>query len=154
VVILLTVSSAAIVTLSKNLKHSIFAFVATLIGISGMYIFLMADLLAIANIILNVVALSVLIIIGALLTSKVTDFKIPKSVKQKYIYAGISLLFFILLVILIFITPWKTEKSELTNYTIKAIEESIITSYLMPLEIVSIFLLSALVGAAFLIRKR
>jgi len=55
---------------------------------------------------------------------------------------------------LIIITPWKTGKSELTNYTIKAIGESIITTYLMPLEIVSIFLLSALVGTAYLIRKR
>lgn len=114
----------------------------------------MADFLAITNILLNVVSFSVLIIIGTLLTNKVTDFKIPKPVKQKYLYAGILLSFFILLVILIFITPWKTGKSELTNYTIKAIGESIITSYLMPLEIVSIFLLSALVGAAFLIRKR
>ncbi len=153
-VILLTVSSAALITLSNNLKHSIFAFIATFSGISGIYIFLMADFLAITNILLNIVAFSVLIIIGALLTNKVTDFKIPKSLKQKNLYSGISVSFFILLVILIFITPWKTGKSELTNYTIKAIGESIITSYLVPLEIVSILLVSALVGTAFLIRKR
>ncbi|MBL7135808.1 MAG: NADH-quinone oxidoreductase subunit J [Candidatus Marinimicrobia bacterium] len=140
--------------LSNNLKHSIFAFIATFTGISGIYIFLIADFLAIVHILLNVVAFSILIIIGAIITNKVSDFKIPEPVKQKYLYAGFSLLFFILLLILIFITPWKTGKSELTNYTIKAIGESIITSYLMPLEIVSIFLLSALVGTAYLIRKR
>ncbi|MCK4688839.1 MAG: NADH-quinone oxidoreductase subunit J, partial [Candidatus Marinimicrobia bacterium] len=143
-----------IVILSNNLKHSIFAFIATFTGISGIYIFLIADFLAIVQILLNVVAFSILIIIGVIITNKVPDFKIPKPVKQKYLYAGFSLLFFILLLIFIFSTPWKTGKSELTNYTIKAIGESIITTYLMPLEIVSIFLLSALVGTAYLIRKR
>ena len=57
----------------KNVIHSAFALFFTLLGVSGFYVLLHADFIAITQIMVYVGGILILLIFGVMLTTKITD---------------------------------------------------------------------------------
>ena len=151
--ITILVSSVYVVT-SKNLVRSAVALFFTLFGLAGFYIMLYADFIAGARILIYVGGILVLIIFGVMLTNKMDKPSIANSSQNQIIAAIVSVIFFIAQVVVIFQTDW-VENSPLNHdATIKTIGTQLMSSYILPFEIVSILLLAALIGAATLARKK
>ena len=73
---LIVLCSGAVVVLSKNIMHSAFALLFTFFGMAGLYAMLMADFIAVAQIMIYVGGILVLIIFAVMLTAKVTGIVI------------------------------------------------------------------------------
>ena len=73
---LFTVASAAFVVFTKNVVYAAFSLLATLFGVAGLYIFLEADFLAAAQVLVYVGGILILIIFGVMLTHRVMDVEL------------------------------------------------------------------------------
>ena len=152
-VVTVTVVSAAVVVLNSQLIYSAVALLFTLFGVAGLYVFLWADFIAGVQLLVYVGGILVLIIFGVMLTNRIDQSSIASSSKNQFIGGLCSLAIFVLLIGVIFNTPWKVNATQIQENTVSIIGKMLLNEYLLPFEIASILLLAALMGAALLSRK-
>src|SRR5215470_14149155 len=70
---MMTLISAFIVVLSRNIQRSVFALLFTLFGIAGLFLFLHADFLAATQVLIYVGGVLVLLLFGIMLTQKMVE---------------------------------------------------------------------------------
>ncbi len=150
----LTVGSACVVAFSKNIVRSAFSLLLTFWGVAGLYALCGADFLAAAQVLIYVGGILVLILFAVMLTHKISEFKLSNDAS----YTPISFLAFLsVLLILTFVVTYAVDWPELGQVnpqpTSGPIGQALMREYLLPFEIVSVLLLAALIGAAFLARK-
>ena len=138
---------------SKSLLYSAYALLFTFIGVTGLYIFLWADFLAIVQVVVYVGGILVLIIFGIMLTNKITSVNISHTSMQKSVGAVVVIGFIGLLGYMILNTPWLVLSNAEPSDTTSAIGRLLLMDYLLPFEAVSLLLLGALIGATTLSRK-
>ncbi|MGY8750438.1 MAG: NADH-quinone oxidoreductase subunit J family protein [Fidelibacterota bacterium] len=153
VIVGITVGSAFMVVQSKSLLYSAYALLFTFIGVTGLYIFLWADFLAVVQIVVYVGGILVLIIFGIMLTNKITSVNISHKSMQKSVGAVVVIAFIGLLGYMILSTPWLVLPNTEPSDTTSAIGRLLLMDYLLPFEAVSLLLLGALIGATTLSRK-
>lgn len=153
----MTIVSGAIVVLSKNIMYAAFGLLFTFFGIAGLYVLLSADFLAITQIMVYIGGILVLIIFGVILTMKITgvDVKSGKLGKlQIGLAAVIVTVIAVSLVIVFNSTQWYLADSKEIDSTANEIGIQLLTNYLLAFEAASMLLLIAMVGAAFIARKK
>ena len=69
----LTLLSACVVVMSNRLTHAVFALLFTFFGVAGIYVFLGADFVAAAQVIVYVGGILVLLLFGVMLTTRIYD---------------------------------------------------------------------------------
>ena len=153
VIVGITVGSAFMVVQSKSLLYSAYALLFTFIGVTGLYIFLWADFLAVVQVVVYVGGILVLIIFGIMLTNKITSVNISHTSMQKSVGAVVVIGFIGLLGYMILNTPWLVLSNAEPSDTTSAIGRLLLMDYLLPFEAVSLLLLGALIGATTLSRK-
>ena len=153
VIVSITIGSAFMVVQSKSLLYSAYALLFTFIGVTGLYIFLWADFLAIVQVVVYVGGILVLIIFGIMLTNKITSVNISHTSMQKSVGAVVVIGFIGLLGYMILNTPWLVLSNAEPSDTTSAIGRLLLMDYLLPFEAVSLLLLGALIGATTLSRK-
>jgi NADH:ubiquinone oxidoreductase subunit 6 (subunit J) len=162
-------ASALMVAASKNLVRSIFMFFVTLFALAGLYVFALADFVAITQIVIYVGGVLVLMLFAFMLTNKEVLNNLQHSNKrfislQKLPALLVAALFLLILVnAIIKAQPdslaWiqasvqNTNVIQPTDNMVPNIGIGLMTRYLLPFEVVSIFLMMALIGAAHLARK-
>src|SRR5439155_3876981 len=139
--------SALMVITSKNPVYSVLWLIVTFFTISGHYILLNAQFLAIVNIIVYAGAIMVLFLFVIMLMnlSKDTEPQKSKWLKLAGAVAGGSLL----LVLVAALRNTETKMTELGSGNIGLIQNlghELFTNYVVPFEIASILFLSAMVG--------
>lgn len=151
---LLTVGSAGIVAFSSNIMRSAFALLLTFWGVAGLYALSGADFLAAAQVLIYVGGILVLIKFAVMLTHKISDFKLANdsTYSPQALLAFLSLLL-VLLWTVVFGVDWVENPNAGMPPTSRGIGEALMTTYLLPFEVVSVLLLGALIGATFLVRK-
>ncbi len=152
-----TLVFAAGVVFSKNIMHSAFALLFTLFGIAGLYVLLNADFLAITQIMIYIGGILVLIIFGVMLTINIAGVDIKSGTMGK-IQLGIAGVLTLIIAAALFVvfstTRWYLSESITVESTINQIGEELLTNYLLAFEAASMLLLIAIVGAAFIARKK
>ena len=154
IIVSLTIVSAYWVVMSPNLVHSAVSLLFTLFGVAGLYVFLFADFIAASQVIIYVGGILVLIIFGVMLTNKIDDPMLSNQ-SQNQVIAGVFC--FILLIFqfqIIFNTNWYIGELLTRESTVNEIGMLLLTTYLLPFEVVSVLLLAALIGSAMLSRKK
>lgn len=159
--------SALLVVSLRNFVRSIFLFFLTLFSMAGLFVFALADFVAITQLVIYVGGVLVLMIFAFLLSSK-EILNDPDSSKPQigllHYLPGIviSVLFFAVLIFvysdlnpdeLLWVKEAGSNTLKPTDNTIHYLGINIMTRYLLPFEVVSILLLMALIGAAHLARK-
>ncbi|MBC8323094.1 MAG: NADH-quinone oxidoreductase subunit J [Candidatus Marinimicrobia bacterium] len=152
-IVLLTLVSAAIVVLNRNLVYSAIALLFTFFGVAGLYVFLWADFLAGVQVIIYVGGILVLIIFGIMLTNRITSVNISHTSVQKSMGGLVVLGILSVLGIMIFNTPWLQTEFVEPVQTTATIGTLLMMDYLLPFEVASLLLLAALMGAAMLSRR-
>tara|TARA_Y100000817_G_scaffold7214_1_gene5992 strand:+ start:1389 stop:1877 length:489 start_codon:yes stop_codon:yes gene_type:complete len=153
IVVGLTIGSAMLVVLSKKLVYSAYALLFTLFGVTGLYVFLWADFLAVVQVVVYIGGILVLIIFGIMLTNKITSVNISNTSVQKSIGSVILLIFITGLGFMVANTPWNVVANSEPTQTTEAIGRLLMIDYLLPFEAASLLLLGALIGATTLSRK-
>ena len=148
-----TIFSAIGVAGSKNLFHAAVYLLFSVFGLSGLFIFLEADFIALA-VILIYAGIIALILLFILFLNAGHSCETSKPVRINFLFS-----FFITLALLILMTyigtktHWMEPSESLFNASPGVLAEKLITEYLLPLEIISFILLSTLIGAALFTRK-
>jgi len=148
-----TILSAALVVLNNQLLYSAIALLFTLFGVAGLYIFLWADFVAGIQLLVYIGGINVLIIFGIMLTNKISSVRLSQTNVQQGVGGVVSIWFCLILFLTISKTPWFGEYSLEPTETVAAVGTLLLTKYLLPFEAISLLLLGALIGAAFLSRE-
>jgi NADH:ubiquinone oxidoreductase subunit 6 (subunit J) len=150
----LTIISALFAAFESHIVHAAFALFFTLLSMAGFYVLLGADYLAITQIVIYVGGILVLLLIGVLLTRRLIE-TLELETRKTYLWGGLAgILFYCVLLFLIFSTHWKVATPPPPSPTTAPIGNLILNRYLLPFEFSSITLLIALIGAAYLVRRR
>ncbi|HAA75534.1 TPA: NADH-quinone oxidoreductase subunit J [Candidatus Latescibacteria bacterium] len=147
---LITVGSGVVVVFANRLIHAVFALLFTFFGTAGLYVFLGADFVAGAQVMVYVGGILVLLLFGVMLTNRIYDMRILAervNFKRSVIIVGIG---FALLAGVMLKTPWNAVTKDDPASSTAEIGSALMTTYLLPFEVAAILLLAALIGASML----
>ncbi|MBV6513385.1 MAG: hypothetical protein FMNOHCHN_02916 [Ignavibacteriaceae bacterium] len=150
---LITVGSAFIVVMSKNLIYSVFALMLTFFGVAGLYVLLSADFIAIVQLIVYVGGILIVLIFGVMLTNSVLTEGIKNSMTNLLLGSIATGALAGLLILLFTESGLYTNAAVLTPVPLKEISLLFIVDYLVLFELLGVLLLAALIGAASIGRK-
>jgi NADH:ubiquinone oxidoreductase subunit 6 (subunit J) len=141
----------AVVTM-RNIIHSAVAMMVCFGSLAGMYALLGAPILAAAQVLIYLGAISVLILFAIMLT-QAGDATLPAPYHRQLPVAIVVALGIVALVIWgIAQTDW-TLAGELVGASVEAMATALFTVYALPFEIISLLLLVAIIGAIYLARR-
>jgi len=149
-----TVFGAVVVATSKNILHCAFGLLASLTGVTAMYVFLGADFLAMAQVVVYVGGILVLILFGVMMTHRLQARSLRQEIVQPVAAVGAALLVFALSVIVISRQVWPVQEVGDPEPTTRLLGKAFLTSHLFPFEFASILLLVAMIGAAMITRAK
>lgn len=163
------IGSAMLIVSMRNLVRSLFLFFVTLFSVAGLYVFALADFVAVTQVIVYVGGVLVLMLFAFMLSNKVLLNDLQSGFRGVFAIpswqAGVvSIGLFVVLVNVVWQVAvnephWITEAKEDQAFiqhddnTIHHLGINLMTRYVLPFEVVSVFLMMALMGAAHLARK-
>jgi NADH-quinone oxidoreductase subunit J len=148
----IVVTSAVGVALAPNILYSAFALLGTLGGVAGLYLFMGADFVGIAQLLIYVGGILVLILFAVLLTNRIGEVKISNMSTGIIVGAPPAAAVIFVLARLSLATPWPLTEA-VTAPTTQRLGDAFLREYLMPFEVASLVLLMALVGAMVIARR-
>ena len=145
--------SGVMVVSLKNIFHSVLFLILCLFSIAGIYILLQAEFVAAVQVLIYVGAITVLMIFAVMLTHRIYSKEIKQANEQ--VLPGILIVAALLLTTLIILgrTAWKVRYEGVTAPSIPTIGKSLMTTYVLPFEVVSVVLVAALIGAVIIARR-
>lgn len=153
--LLATVSifSALVVVTGRNMFHNILFFGLFLLTVSGLYLFLSADFLAMVQIFGYVGGIVVLILFVVMLTRKVTEAEVEVT-WGKGIASFMVTLFLLLSIFFIYKRTYFQTVADLgPGHSVSAIGRMLLSSHVLPFEIAAIVLLVAVIAAISIVRE-
>lgn len=148
-----TLGSGFIVVTSRNIVYSAFSLLFTFFGVTGIYVLLAADFIAVVQLLVYVGGILILLLFGVMLTSKLTNVEIRTGTLH-IVPATIGVgLFAGALYSLFVATDWEAKASEVPITTIYKLGNLLISDYALVFELLGVILLIALIGAATIARK-
>ena len=149
-----TIAAAVAVLFLRDVFRAALALILVFLAIAGIYITLNADFLAIVQILIYVGAISILIIVGIMLTRDVKHgnpggrFRIPALIVSALLLAA--------MVSLIVRTSWKISTLPPQEPTTAFLGIKLFGQggYILPVEVTAVLLLTAILGAIVLIREK
>lgn len=158
----IAIGSALFILFSKNLIYAAFALFLAFLGIAALYVLAGADFLAVTQIMVYVGGVLVLLIFGIMLTQKADKSAVSSSPNKIVVLlkrevwgfiagAGVFACLSYIILSANFSMDGITNSS---HSTVKTIGVELMTSHLLPFEIVAVLLLVALIGAAYLALNR
>ena len=149
-----TVGAALAVVLLRDVFRAALCLVLLFFTVAGVYVTLHADFLAVVQVLVYVGAISILIIVGIMLTREVWRGNPSGKLRIPAIVVGVLLLG--TLVFSATTTKWQTSDIPPQQPTTAAIGVSLFGEggFILPVEIAAILLLAAVLGAIVLIREK
>ncbi len=160
----LMLGSALLVVTMQNLVRSIFLFFVTLFTLAALYVFAQADFVAVTQVVIYVGGVLVLMLFAFMLSNRELLKGLQETKGRFRINHFAALLISIAFLFLLFTIinnsdllnqPWLKDSMAIgkNDNTVHQIGIHTMTRYLLPFEVVSVFLMMALIGAAHLARK-
>jgi len=149
----LTVASGAFMVFTRNVVYSAFSLLFTFFGVAGLYVFAGADFIAAVQVLIYVGGILVLLLFGVMLSHRIRGVELKTGTLQ--MVPGILVCAGVLALLLRVMrgTAWPLVTALPMAPTSARLGQLFLTDYLIPFEIVSVLLLAALVGAAFIARR-
>lgn len=149
----LTLAAGLATVLLRNVFHSALALVGTFFGVAAIYLMLEAEFLAIVQILVYVGAIAVLILFAIMLTRGLMKNE-DSNINGQWAWAALAVsVLFVGMFILILQVPWKISGEAVYTNAVPSLGTQLLTTYLLPFEIVSVLLLATLIGAFIIARE-
>jgi len=149
---LLTLGSAAVVALARNVMHSAVALLGTLAGVAGLYTLLAADFLAAVQVLIYVGGTLILFLFAAMLTARIDQASESNAPRARRLPAFAALLLGVPLVSVAIRTTWPVQETASIPSTARLGHE-LLGAYVFPFELASVVLVTAMIGAVTLARR-
>lgn len=148
-----TLAGAWAAVSARNLFRAALGLAVALFGVAILYLFLEAEFLAVAQILVYVGAILTLLVFGVMLTARIADPSVPRWNRQVWGALTVAAVLGLGLARLLFRAPWPAPVAGVAPPGLPALGETLLSGYLLPFEVLSVLLLGALVGAIFIARK-
>ena len=149
-----TLAGAFMAVSARNLFRAALGLALCLFGVAAIYFFLEAEFLAVTQLLVYVGAILTLIIFGVMLTNRIADPTVERWNKQVPWAAGLVLVLGAGLASILLKTPWPVPNiGSSPPVQLPTLGRTLISTYLLPFELLSILLLGALIGAIVVARK-
>jgi len=166
---LLAISSALLTVSIRNTARALFLFFIVLFAMAGLYLFALADFVAITQIMVYVGGVLILMIFAFMLSNKellqdIQDLK--GSVLRIPHWSSLLLTLGFFSILIYGILAWRAEQPawiidaieqktyiKSTDNNVQQLGLKFMTQYVLAFEVISVFLLMTLIGAAHLARK-
>ncbi|HWO93430.1 MAG TPA: NADH-quinone oxidoreductase subunit J [Dehalococcoidia bacterium] len=148
----MTVGSALLVVLFRNLLHAVLSLIVSFAGMAGLFVTLSADFLAVSQVLIYVGAISILMIFAIMLTPEGGR----RNTESRYLPAAVvgALGIVAAVMFVVFDVDWATPDREGFEETASLLGEALLDKWVLPFEIASAVLLAAMIGAIVLVRER
>ncbi|TAH51653.1 MAG: NADH-quinone oxidoreductase subunit J [Chloroflexota bacterium] len=149
----LTLAAAFATVLLRNVFHAGLALVGTFFGVAAIYLMLEAEFLAIVQVLIYIGAIAVLILFAIMLTRSLMKNE-DSGMNKQWAWAAIAIsTLFLGMFIVILQVPWLLNTSVIGTDIVPFLGTELLTTYLLPFEIVSVLLLATLIGAFIIARE-
>jgi NAD(P)H-quinone oxidoreductase subunit 6 len=148
----LSVAGAGGVAFSRNILYSALGLLASLLGVAGLYVFLSADFLAVAQVMIYIGGVLVLVLFAVMLTNRIGEVEISNASLGWASGALLSALVLAAMLVVAFEAPWVTGAAA-SGSTTASIGNGLLQQWLLPFELASLILLATLIGAIVIARK-
>lgn len=139
-------AAALAILFSKNVFKSAIFLLMSLLSIAALYVLSFAEFLAVTQILIYAGGITVLIIFGIMLTTRISGK--PLAVTNKHIISGGTAAIAFFIVIVRYLPDLSNDGTPLEPRNISATGLELFSRYSLPFEIAGLLLLVALVGAA------
>jgi NADH-quinone oxidoreductase subunit J len=149
--------SAVAAAVAPRIVHAAFGLMAAFLAVAGLYALLGADFVAFAQVLVYVGGILVLLVFGVLLTARTETDLGATTRARRGVAVGVGGLLFLALLLALDATRWPgADAVPAPAPTTKPIGRTLLDpeGMLVPFEVASVLLLAALVGAAYLARRR
>jgi len=146
-----TVVCALMVAAVRNLVHAVLFLALTFVGVAGIYIVLAADFVALVQVLIYAGAVGVLMTFAIMLTpaadrrNSETIFQAPAAVLAGLVLAIVTFV--------AYDTEWRISGRDAFPATAASLGEAFLKPYVVPFEVVSVLLMTAMIGAIVLTRE-
>lgn len=147
VVAALTVLGAWWVVTARSVFRAALALGLVLVGTAFVFIYLDADFLALAQLLLYVGAILVLVVFAIMLTARIGDATIPQANEQRWASAAVIGVLWATLASLVTRQTWPAPAQPPAAPTVLELGRALLTTYLLPFEFISVLFVAILVGA-------
>ena len=138
------------VVVSKNIVYCAFSLLVSMIGIAGVFLLAFAEFLALVQILIYGGAV-VIVILFALMLTRIEDFRDISDNRNRPLALVISLGLLAMLIASLVRTP--TPQGDQSAVSMVELGESLFTDWAILFEVASLVLLVALVGAIVIVRR-
>ncbi len=142
-----TLGAAAVMVFSRNIVHSAFALMFTLIGVAALYVLLYADFLAATQLLVYVGGILILILFGVMLTTQGHSFSFKINSVNLIPASVLSLATAVLLIFAFTSTEWTIAEVSERDDTVYELGMMLMGDYILPFIIAGVLLLIAIIGA-------
>ena len=146
-IVLMTLTGAFLAVWLKNVFHNALSLILCLFGVAALFIFLNAEFLAVIEVIIYIGAISVAIIFAIMLSKPWFSVSAPRNRVKLLRSILLSALLFGGLFKILRITRWPAADMNAGDFSIQGLGRSLLTTYALPFEVVSLVLLIAIIGA-------
>jgi NADH-quinone oxidoreductase subunit J len=148
VLAILTLGSALMVGLVRDLIHAVLFLILSFVGIAGLYVTLSADFVAVVQVLIYAGAISVLMLFAILLTPR--SARDNSAVSYSAVIASIAILTGIVIIYAGLETDWAKTSNDFGS-TAREIGNALLTPFVLPFEVASVLLVVAMIGAIILV---
>ncbi len=147
------IGGALAVVLNRDIIRSGLAMIVTFAALAGIYVMLDAPLVAAAQVLVYIGAISILVLFAIMLTqTKVGPVRLVFH-HQAWAAAIAAVVLAVVLALVVTGTAWPHVVDAQLHTATDALGRLVFTDYVLPLEIVSVLLLAAVVGGVFLAKR-
>lgn len=147
------VGAGLAILLSTKIVHAATWLLAALGGVAGLFLLLEAQYVAAIQVIVYVGGVLVLIVFGVMLTTGGKHAAMPAGPRELLILTFVGPLLLAGLITLQFTGPWQAPLPVIEAETdVRALGRELLTTWLLPFEVLSVLLLAVMIGAAYLAR--
>ena len=148
------VVAALAVVRMRNIFRAALCLILCFLAIAGIFVILSADFLAAVQVLINVGAIAILIILAIMLTREVERGSLPNKL-QFPVLAG-TVLFLGIAVFAVLRTPWSTIIPPVAEPTTAELANRLFSEggFILPVEIAAVLLLATIIGAIVIMREK
>jgi NADH:ubiquinone oxidoreductase subunit 6 (subunit J) len=145
-------ASALAVVLTRNLFHSVLYLALMLTATSGLFLSLDAEFLAAVQLLLYAGGVVTIAVFAIVVTERLVAHRITQSSRQIFTGFIISGALLVALLVVFRRAPLTISRPAVTEELTAAIGESLLTTYVLPFELLGVLLLAGLLGALYFAR--
>jgi NADH-quinone oxidoreductase subunit J len=150
----LTVVGAAGVFVCRDIVRAAVQLLFALLGVAGLYFLLNAEFLAAVQLVIYVGGTLILIIFGVMLTARGGTHTSGTTIAERVAAAVAATILLGAMVMTLLAARFDDKPLAPADASIDRIGQALLSDYLLPFELSSLLLLAAMIGAAYLARRK